>query len=399
MTDILILSNLSGGYNRMLMKGVVRFSKEIGEWRFHHVPLYYYQIYGDGVITELVRRWNIKAVIGQLSATTIGMLQTQGIPVMVQNYSARVPGVSNITGDYWNTGVMAAEFFRRRRFRHFAFCGSRSTVWSREREDGYAARLREWGFEPQSYNFRGFRDDKIDEEEFTQLQRWLEALPKPVAIFACDDACALEIADVCRLSNIGIPEDAAILGVDNDEILCNMSEPSLSSIVLDVENGGYEAAAVLCRMIGSKTPSNYYDIVIRPVKIEERLSTERYAVTDPVVRTLLDLLNGEGGLSLSLKELLAQVPYSRRVCEKRFKAVMGVTLYQYMLDRRISAFADLLAVSPEPVKKLMMDCGFEDYANLSRLFRRYKHMTPLQYRQHFNDGKRRTERRPDNDTK
>lgn len=390
MTDILLVSNLSGSYNRLLMKGVIRFSKEIGSWRFHRVPLYYCQLHGDEVIPELVKKWHIRAVIGQLPESMIVKLQRLGIPVMVQNYSSRIQGVSNITGDYWNTGVMAAEFFLKRRFRHFAFCGTRSTVWSREREDGYAAYLRGRGFEVASYNFRGFLNDKTDPRDFIQLQAWLEALPKPVAIFACDDACALELTDLCRLSNIGVPEDASILGVDDDEILCNMSDPSLSSIVLDVENGGYEAAGVLYRMIEQQTLTNHYNVVICPVKIQERQSTERYVVSDPVVKAILAQLNGDAGLRISLKELFARVPFSRRVCEKRFKAIMDITIYQYMLDRRVTLFADLLLSSSEPVKKLMMDCGFEDYANLSRLFKRYKRMTPLQYRQHFAEERRKT---------
>ncbi len=380
MKNILLLFDLSSNYNRLLLKGIIRYSKEVEQWKFYRISLYYYQLYGEQTFIGLVKRWHIDAVIGQLSETAARELQQMGIPVVAQNYSSRALDISNITGDYWNTGVMAAKFFLKRHYRNFAYCGSRSTVWSREREDGYTAHLKLSGFEVHSLNLPVIVNGNVGLEDFNKGKAWLESLPKPIALFACDDACALEVADICRLLGLRVPEDIAILGVDGDEILCNMTSPSLSSIVLDVENGGYRAAALLHSMMQGKQDHQRVNIVINPVKIVARQSTERYVISDPMVKDIVDRMNDPKGIRMSLKELLSYIPLSRRVCEKRFKAAMGTTLYQYMLELRISRLAESLISTDRPVTDLMMDFGFEDYANLTRVFKCYYKMTPMQWR-------------------
>ncbi len=157
------------------------------------------------------------------------------IPVILQNYKDRSRYFSNLTGDYYGTGEMAAKFFIKRRYRNFAFYGNKGVVWSRERAEGFRKEVEKIGG-----NYFYFESENLNGEQWSSshIDEWLFSLPKPVALFACDDSFALQISEICKINNILIPQEIALLGVDNDELICNLSDPPISSIVLDVERGG-----------------------------------------------------------------------------------------------------------------------------------------------------------------
>lgn len=321
------------------------------------------------------------AIIGQLSNVNIQRLKSIGIPIILQNYTDRISGISNITGDYWGTGTMAANYFLKKRYTDFAFYGTRTTVWSREREEGFCARLKELGKNVYCYNEdHNIRYDSTS--DLSALQDWLLSLPKPIALFACDDSFALRITEVCCMQNINVPGDVAVLGVDNDEILCNMSDPPLSSIVLDVENGGYQAAKLLHQIINNKDLPQF-NIVINPTRIERRKSTEGYAINDPLILSVIRMIEDDSLRQVTIKEILDRVHVSRRVLEKRFKSTVGHSLYQYMLEYRIGLFAEQLLTSTKSVTEIDLDLGYEDYVNLSKTFKRIYKMTPTQYKNHY----------------
>lgn len=380
MLKILLLSDFTSEYSRLMLKGFLRYSKEVGNWSFYRIPLTQDDMY-ENMIGKIAQKWEADAIIGQISNVNIESLKSIGIPIILQNYTDRVSGISNITGDYWGTGTMAANYFLKKRYMNFAFYGTRTTVWSREREDGFRDRLKETGKELTCYN----EDHNIrydSSSDLTALQEWLLRLPKPIALFACDDAFALRITEVCCINNIRVPEDIAVLGVDNDEILCNMSDPPLSSIVLDVENGGYQAARLLHQIINNKDLPQF-NIVINPIRIERRKSTEGYAINDPVVLATIRMIEDDNNRQIAIKEILDHVHVSRRVLEKRFKHTVGESIYQYMLEYRISCFAEKLISCDQPVIEIAYDLGYEDYVNLSKAFKRIYKLTPTQYRTHY----------------
>lgn len=380
MLKILLLSDFTSEYSRLLLKGFLRYSKEVGNWSFYRIPLTRDNMYED-TVSKIAQQWGADAIMGQISNVNIERLKSIGIPIILQNYTDRVSGISNITGDYWGTGTMAANYFLKKRYTNFAFYGTHTTVWSREREDGYRDRITENGREVIGYNEdHNIRYDSAS--DLANLRNWLRDLPKPIAIFACDDAFALRITEVCRLNDIRVPEDVAVLGVDNDEILCNMSDPPLSSIVLDVENGGYQAARLLHQIINNRDLPQF-NIVINPIRIERRKSTEGYAINDPLVLSTIRMIEDDNNRQITIKEILERVHVSRRVLEKRFKSTVGDSIYQYILEYRISCFAEKLLTSDKPVSEIAFDLGYDDYVNLSKAFKRIYEMTPTQYRNHY----------------
>lgn len=381
MAKILLLTDFSSGYSRNLLKGIVRYSKEVGNWSFQRMPLYYRMLYGENGVVEWAKKWQADAIIAQLSDVNIELLNDLNIPIIVQNYRDRNKAVSNLTGDYFNTGVMAAKFFLNRGYRNFAFYGFKGAIWSRERADGYSHEI-----EKQGYKLAVLENDNKDKEEWsynhTVLGNWLQSLPKPVALFACDDHFALQISETCNVYNINVPDDIAILGVDNDDLLCNISDPPLSSIVLDVENGGYNAGKLLHQLI-TKEITEPFNIVVNPLIIERRKSTEKYAVSDKNIRTILNYIEKNYANHLSVEELVKQVPLSRRVLEKKFNEETGESLYQYIQNYRIDQFTRLLITTDYSLFEAALQSGFENYKNVSRVFRKYKSLSPAEYRKRY----------------
>ena len=381
MAKILLLTDFSSGYSRNLLKGIVRYSKEVGNWSFQRMPLYYRMLYGENGVVEWAKKWQADAIIAQLTDVNIELLNDLNIPIIVQNYRDRNKAVSNLTGDYFNTGVMAAKFFLNRGYRNFAFYGFKGAIWSRERADGYSHEI-----EKQEYKLAILENDNKDREEWsynhTVLGNWLQSLPKPVALFACDDHFALQISETCNVYNINVPDDIAILGVDNDDLLCNISDPPLSSIVLDVENGGYNAGKLLHQLI-TKEITEPFNIVVNPLIIERRKSTEKYAVSDKNIRTILNYIEKNYANHLSVEELVKQVPLSRRVLEKKFKEETGESLYQYIQNYRIDQFTRLLITTDYSLFEAALQSGFENYKNVSRVFRKYKSLSPAEYRKRY----------------
>lgn len=381
MAKILLLTDFSSGYSRNLLKGIVRYSKEVGNWSFQRMPLYYRMLYGENGVVEWAKKWQADAIIAQLTDVNIELLNDLNIPIIVQNYRDRNKAVSNLTGDYFNTGVMAAKFFLNRGYRNFAFYGFKGAIWSRERADGYSHEI-----EKQGYKLAVLENDNKDKEEWsynhTVLGNWLQSLPKPVALFACDDHFALQISETCNVYNINVPDDIAILGVDNDDLLCNISDPPLSSIVLDVENGGYNAGKLLHQLI-TKEITEPFNIVVNPLIIERRKSTEKYGVSDKNIRTILNFIEINYANHLSVEELVKQVPLSRRVLEKKFKEETGESLYQYIQNYRIDQFTRLLITTDYSLFEAALQSGFENYKNVSRVFRKYKSLSPAEYRKRY----------------
>ena len=382
MIKILLLTDFSSGYGRSLLEGVVRYAREAGPWVFYRMPLYYRELHGDEGVVRWAKEWGADAIIAQLTDVDLDILNRLDIPIIVQNYKERYHGLSNLTGDYYGTGVMAAEFFIRKGFRAFAYYGFTDTVWMRERGEGFRDTVADHGYPVYALDDGKQMSGRQWNFDAGRVSRWLLDLPKPVALFACDDYYALQITEVCKMYDIDVPGDIAVLGVDNDNLLCNISDPSLSSIELDIENGGYEVGKLLHQFI-EKEITAPVDVIIKPVRIVPRGSTERFAVSDKYVGQVLGYIDENYRNPLSVEDLIRLIPYSRRVLEKKCNGETGISVYQYIQQQRIDRFASLLITTDLPLVEAAANAGFTDYKNISRIFVKMKGMTPLQYRKRF----------------
>jgi LacI family transcriptional regulator len=172
------------------------------------------------------------------------------------------------------------------------------------------------------------------------------------------------------------------LGVDNDEMICNLSDPPLSSIKLDAEKGGYEAAALLDKMIRRKI-KKVANILVEPIQVVTRHSTDIYATPDVHIASTLRYIHQNIDTGLSVDQILKQIPLSRRSLEKRFQQITGSPVYKYIYQLRVEKFAQKLIETDKSVFEIALDLGLEDSKNISRTFKKVKGCTPLEYRQKF----------------
>lgn len=379
MIKVILLIDSTSEFDRKLLRGMMKYSKENGPWLFYRAPSdYHFKGSREEWIAKWAKEWKADAIIGRWDESKVDLLANLDIPIVLQNTRYRSEIYSNLTGDYLRTGQMAARYFRKKHYVSYAFFGIRNVIWSAEKGRGFKEEvLKENATYSQYEEVAGLEYDR------QKLIDWLKSLPKGTGLFCCDDAHALIITESCTMAGINVPDEIAVLGVDDDDLICEISDPTISSIQLEVEHGGYETCKLLHRQILSndRTPFNVF---ISPSEIRERNSTRSHNISDSHIRDIVKFIEQNYMNDISMGEILKLVPLSRRSVETRFKKAIEMTIYQYLLQTRIERLSYLLRTTDRPYADLAYEVGFRDLANVSRTFRKFKGCTPLEYRKSMN---------------
>lgn len=380
MYRLIMLTDNSEFFQLRLMRGILRFAHDHEEqWVVCRMPLSYKRELGIDGVLKWAEEWHADAIVGQFEVgDQLYRFRDKGIVTVAQGHKRLMHNVPNVVSDYLFTGQAAADYFLGRGFRHFSFCGFQNAIWSTGRYEGFRQRIEEAGKGPVS-TFFNVNADQPWQTNDREMGRWLQTLPLPNAIFCCDDRQASMVLETCNAAHISIPQDIAVLGVNNDALLDELSQPSLSSIDLDIERGGYELAELIQQTRGSRLLSAG-DIVIKHSQIVTRQSTNIFATSDPYVQKAIDIIHAHIEENIDVGFLLRRLPLSRRLLEVRFKKAVGKTLHEYITDRRIEHFCDLLTHSDMTVKELALQLHFDSSTTLTRLFRQKKGCTPMEYR-------------------
>lgn len=380
MIRLILQTDFTEAFAHNLLRGILEYSKGREPWVVCRMPPSYKQANGIPGVLEWAKKWEVDAIIAQFDDTDeVELFRQNGIIALAQDFKSRFSVIPNITSRYKQTGQMAADFFLQKGFRNFAFYGYKDVVWSEERCMGFRDRIVEKGFGDCFFEYQKQSLENLWYYESEPVANWIKSLPRPVALMACDDTQGNKIMELCRVLGIKIPEEVAVLGVDNDEIICGLSDPPLSSVNLNIVKGGYEAARLIERLLRDKDAISE-DVVIQPVTIVNRLSTDIYATDNPVILTALKYIHQNLINKISVEDIVRQVPLSRRLLEIRFKQVTGQPIYQYISNLRMERFAQLLLANTEPVADLAVQVGLADAKNLARQFKEWKGCTPVEYR-------------------
>ena len=384
MVRLLFITDFTESFAYALLKGIIRYSSQTEQWVVCRMPPAYKQKLGLKGVIKWAKEWNADVVIGQFEASDkVELFRRNGIVALAQDYKSKFSSIPNITGDYLETGRMAANLYLHKGFRHFAFFGYKDVCWSDERCAGFRRRIEEAGFGDHFYLYDKQEIDNLWYYEAAELKKWLLSLPKPVAVMACDDNQGNALIEACNSAGVKIPSELSVIGVDNDEIICNLSHPTLSSIYVDIEQGGYETAQMAVRMIRDPFFKGH-DITLQPKKIVHRVSTSAYATTDKDVLTALQYIRQNLFKKLSVNDVLDQVPLSRRLLEIRFKKVIGESIYQYISKQRIGRFAELLLETNDSIQEIAYRLGENDAKSICRRFKELKGCTPSEWRRQKN---------------
>lgn len=380
MIRLILLTDFTEAFAHNLLRGILEYSKGREPWVVCRMPPSYKRANGIPGVLEWGKKWEADAIIAQFDDTDeVELFQQNGIIALAQDFKSRFSVIPNITSMYKQTGQMAADFFLQKGFRNFAFYGYKDVVWSEERCMGFRDRIVEKGFGDCFFEYQKQSLENLWYYESEPVGNWIRYLPRPVALMACDDTQGNKIMELCRVMGIKIPEEIAVLGVDNDEIICGLSDPPLSSVELNIVKGGYEAARLIERLLLDKDTISK-DVVIQPITIINRLSTDIYATDDPLILKALKYIHQNLTNQINVEDIVRQVPLSRRLLEIRFKQVTGQSIHQYISNLRIERFSQLLLSSTEPISELAAQVGLTDAKNLARQFKEWKGCTPIEYR-------------------
>lgn len=374
---IILLIESSRGSGRALLRGIANYAHHHGPWSFYWEPgglekawPALKQIEADGIILRDVKKVD-EALASGLPAIVVGHRQSE------------IPGLINVVTDSEVIGRMGAEHLLQCGFKHFAFCGYSDTplertVWSEVRDESFGARIREAGFLPtDSYALSNTAEGWPRQR--AALAGWLESLPKPVGLMACNDDCGQKVVEACKLADLRVPDQIGVIGADNDEVVCGLSDPPLSSVAINFERAGYDAARALDKLMrgAQVVPSR---IIAEAPHVVTRRSTDFVAIDEPHLARALQFLRDRARGGVSVDEVARAAGLSRRALEKRFRGFLGRSILEEIRRVRTDHIARMLLETELPVAAIAGMLGFADAHHFARYFRSAKQMSPLRYR-------------------
>ena len=370
---VALLVETSNAYGRGLVHGVVNYVREHRPWSFQMME----QGRGDDPPAWLAG-WDGDGIIARIETPRIARAVVKsGLPVVDLSAARLVSTLPWVETDDAAIARLAADHLVERGFKHFGYCGDSRFNWSLWREGHFAEQIRKAGYH--CHTFKG--DSAVTDlaGRGRELADWLRGLPKPVGIMACYDRRGQEVLDACRNAALTVPDEVAVVGVDNDELLCELAAPPLSSVIPNTHRTGYEAAALLDRMMsGAKVAAKAY--LIAPIGVAARQSTDVLAIDDRDVAGALRFIREHACEGINVADLMRVVPLSRRVLEQRFQRLLGRTPHEEILHVRLNRVQRLLAETDLPLYLIAERAGFEHVEYLSVVFKREVGKTPREFR-------------------
>lgn len=370
---------LNDSYEHGIARGVVRYAKQKPDWN----------LYGYGWMFRPLKelaRWRGDGVISRVeSAETAGTVEHLSIPVVDVAGAFPGEGFHLVTNDDRATGNKAGEYLLSCGFRNFAFCGVTGVGWSARRKAGFNDAVA--GCCPEISCFERSLPWWENLEAGKGLTGWLTALPKPCGLFACNDTAGVKVTETSRALRITVPDDIAVLGVDNEDILCELANPALSSIILDLETIGYRAASLLDHLLSDdRTDSHPHSTgrlteeLVPPLSIVERDSTKIFTCSDPLTEKAVRVIRRRAAEGITVGDILGELAVSRRTLEKRFHKTLGRTPHDEIIRTRLSLAKRLLKETNRTVQAVAEDCGFGTVQRFYAVFRQAEGMSPGVYR-------------------
>lgn len=373
---VAVLVESTRAYARELIRGIALHNREHRDWEITFTP----HGLGEGS-SSWIKNWQGDGILARIDdRQTFRTIVKKNIPTVDLRRSFSSPAIPRIGPDDEAAVSMLFQFLRHRGFCRFAFVGVSHDVHPPMgvRRD-CCRRLAE------TCDFFSELEMDVEPEENVakndrKLVRWLQRLPAHVAILACNDDFGLRVLNACQKIGRAVPDDLAVTGIGNDDCLCELAMPGLTSVDLNPYRIGYEAAEMLRKMMGENQvfPDS---TLIEPKRIVARASTNILSTADEKVNTALRLIRDRACLGLDVREVLRHVRLSRVALENRFKKSIGRTIYQTILETRLERVQELLSNTDLTIKTIADRCGFEYPEYLMLLFRRRYGMTMNVFRE------------------
>jgi len=373
---VILLLATSRAHVQGLLHGIAKYARLHGPWIFYtHASLR-----GKHDVSSWVQDCGVDGVIAPDVTENKEILET-GLPAIVYRVvRKRIPHLPAIIADNATVGRMAAEHLLDRGFRCFSYCGLKNRPWSRERSESFAKRIGKAGFESHIFytdlrleNWRSF------EGEQQNLIERLKALPKPVGLMAGNDVCGRYIIEACQIAGLQVPDQVAVIGVDNDDLICDLTTPPMSSVALNTEKAGYEAAKLLDKlMTGEKMTGQ--NILVRATCVVARQSTDILDVEDRTVAEAIRFIRQRSKESIQVDDVVDYVAVSRRNLELRFKKALDRSIYREIKHARTQQIIRLLCETDLSISEIALKLGHPSDKHIARYFKQHTGISLREYR-------------------
>lgn len=371
---VALLIETSNAYARGVLEGVVAYMRENRAWSIYLAE----HRRGDSP-PHWLAGWEGDGIIARIENPAIAMaLRNIKLPVVDVSAARLLPGLPWVETDDPAFARAAADHLLERGFKTFGYCGDDRFNWSQWRAEAFAKFASEAGGRCYRYS-PDQRSAGNGEREVEHIADWIQRLPKPVGVMACYDLRGQQVLDACRRRGIAVPDEVAVIGVDNDELLCNLSDPPLSSVIPNTHRTGYEAAALLdLLMSGENVPTLTH--LIPPLGVATRQSTDVLAIEDRNVVQAVRFIRERACDGINVADVIKAVPQSRRLLEARFKKLIGRTPHEEILRVQMNRAKELLASTDLSLEAIAERTGFVHTEYLSVAFKRETGTPPSQYR-------------------
>ena len=348
--------------------------REGADWEIHFTeqgrgdepPPWFHNWRGDGIIARIENERIEQAVVNA------------NLPVVNVSTAALRRTFPTVASSSEGVSRVAAEHLLDRGFQSFGFCGDARFDWSFRHEQNFRRYISAAGFEVDVFETEP-EDAENWQREQNKLIRWTLQLVKPAGVFACYDIRGQQLLDVCRQLGIRVPDDVAVIGHHNDELLCDLCDPPLSSVIPNARRAGYEAAKMLdCLMRGNRLSTSIKHI--EPIGVFSRRSTDRIAIEDRQIAGALRFIRDHACEGIGVNDVLRMVPVSRTVLERRFQKLLGRSPYEEILRLRIERVKELLTTTDLSIAEIARQLGFSGVEYLSALFKKKSGVSPRQFR-------------------
>ncbi len=374
---VALVIETSNEYARGLMRGIHKYMQE---WKPWVIDLR--EQSRDQLDITWLRGWKGDGIIARIQSPKMAyFLQHLGVPVVNVSSANMVPGIPCVETNDTEFSRMAVNHLMEKGFRRFAFCGDRSYSWSRQREKAFTDILEGMGMPCESrFDAAPFGDNH--DGMVGRLREWVSAFQPPVGIMASYDTLGHQLLEACRHEEIEIPDEIGVIGVDNDELLCELSTPSLSSIVPNTISIGYTAASILDRLMQGQVLEDDL-VLIPPAGLSVRMSTDRITTSDPLVAEAIRFIREHIYDDIHVSDLSGGLHVSRRVLESRFVKAVGHTPHREIIILKTRLIRQLLQETELNLSEIAERSGFQHAEYITVLFKRETGMTPSEYRSHL----------------
>jgi len=380
---IILLFSPTRAFDRGLLQGIARYANEFGPWTFYREPPHYQAVDWRQRVSDRLRNGQVDAIIMR-EPERIQEIMRYGVPGICAPVTRRtVGGFISVVIDNEAVGRLGAEHLLQCGFRHFAYVGFQGIYWSVKRGEAFCGRIAEAGhpccvYEPPEA--RGAQP--LWEQEEPLLVEWIKSLPKPVGVMTCNDDRSEHVLDACHAARVHVPSEVAIVGVDNDEFVCRLANPPLSSICLNPEKLGYQAAQMLDRVMAGKASCDG-EVLGGPTHVIARSSTNILLVEDAEMAEAVRFIRENTDRPLQVDDVAEAVGMSRRTLQHRFTSSVGRSVHSHILRERVNRITQLLVETDLSIAQIANKLDFSSAKQLDRVFAKLQGIPPTTYRSRY----------------